>query len=716
MTVAGARPNFVKIAPIQRELAARDDSFVTRLVHTGQHYDAGLSQVFFDQLEITPPAVTLDVGSGSHAQQTAAVMVAFESVLLDWRPDLVVVVGDVNSTLACALVAAKLGIAIAHVEAGLRSFDRSMPEEINRVLTDQLSDLLFTTEQSAHENLRREGIPDERIHFVGNVMIDTLLAHRERARRLAAPARYGVASGEYVLLTLHRPTNVDDPTVFENLMGAIAEIACDVTVLFPVHPRTRPSVLRSAHAAALVSRSRLRLLEPLGYHEFIGLMDDSAAVLTDSGGAQEETTALGIPCLTLRENTERPVTVTDGTNHVVGCDPEAIVAAWRNVSGNSRRSTRPPLWDGCAAPSHCRCPRQWLAQWLALMVGASEPLRIGLLVDTLQQPAWVRQIIADIQASQYARIVLVIKKDGPPRARASLARRIWRRRSRLAYLAYRWLDARVFRTSQDAFAPQDTADLLAEATVVHATVKETRFCDYVSDTAVAEIRDARPDVLLRFGFRILKGPILQAAKYGVWSYHHGDNQVNRGGPAGFWEVMHEHPTTGSVLQILNEDLDNGRVIYRSYAKTDRSSVWRNRNNYYWKSAAFVTRALRQLADCGPAALEGCACGHGSRDVRFYSEPLFRKPDNLETFGLVGRYLTRRRASVSGGYARSISGRSPFRCQKRLRPRLSIASRSSGRRSDRPGPIRFRSRPRTDTTSFSRSTIARRSVDTSGSAD
>ena len=225
---------------------------------------------------------------------------AFESVLLDWRPDLVVVVGDVNSTLACALVAAKLGIAIAHVEAGLRSFDRSMPEEINRVLTDQLSDVLFTTEQSAHENLRREGIPDERVHFVGNVMIDTLLAHRERARRLAAPARYGVASGEYVLLTLHRPTNVDDPTVFENLMGAIAEIASDVTVFFPVHPRTRPSVLRSAHAAALVSRSRLRLLEPLGYHEFIGLMDDSAAVLTDSGGAQEETTALGIPCLTLR--------------------------------------------------------------------------------------------------------------------------------------------------------------------------------------------------------------------------------------------------------------------------------------------------------------------------------------------------------------------------------------------------------------------------------
>lgn len=350
MTVAGARPNFVKIAPIQRELAARGDCFATRLVHTGQHYDAGLSQVFFDQLEIDPPAVTLDVGSSSHAQQTAAVMAGFESVLLDWRPDLVLVVGDVNSTLACALVAAKMGIAIAHVEAGLRSFDRSMPEEINRVLTDHVADFLFTTEPAGDENLQREGIPAERIHFVGNVMIDTLLAHRDRARRLDAPARHGVRSGEYALLTLHRPTNVDDPEVFERLMGAIAEIARDVTVLFPVHPRTRPSVLRSAHAAALVARSRLRLLGPLGYHEFIGLMDESAAVLTDSGGAQEETTALGVPCLTLRENTERPVTVSHGTNQVVGCDPTSIVAAWRDIGMSSRPSTRPPLWDGRSAP------------------------------------------------------------------------------------------------------------------------------------------------------------------------------------------------------------------------------------------------------------------------------------------------------------------------------------------------------------------------------
>ena len=349
MTVAGARPNFMKIAPIQRELANRSDCFAARLVHTGQHYDAGLSQVFFDELEIDPPDVTLDVGSRSHAQQTAAIMAGFESVLLDWPADLVVVVGDVNSTLACALVAAKMGIAVAHVEAGLRSFDRSMPEEINRVLTDHLADFLFTTEQSAHENLHREGVPAERVHFVGNVMIDTLLAHRERARSLAAPARHGVTRGQYVLLTLHRPSNVDDPAMFEQLMGAISEIACDVPVLFPVHPRTRPSVLRSPCATALVSRSRLRLLEPLGYHEFIGLMEDSAAVLTDSGGAQEESTALGVPCLTLRDNTERPVTVTDGTNRVVGSDPERIVTAWREINAFQRPDTRPPLWDGCAA-------------------------------------------------------------------------------------------------------------------------------------------------------------------------------------------------------------------------------------------------------------------------------------------------------------------------------------------------------------------------------
>lgn len=349
VTVVGARPNFMKAAPIQRELAKRSDCFATRLVHTGQHYDTGLSHVFFEELEISPPDATLDVGSRSHAQQTAAIMSGFESVLIDWPTDLVVVVGDVNSTLACALVAAKMGIPVAHVEAGLRSFDRSMPEEINRVLTDHLADYLFTTEASARENLTREGIPDERIHFVGNVMIDTLLSHRERARQLEAPARHGVRKGEYALLTLHRPSNVDEPDGFERLMTAVGRIAQDVPVLFPVHPRTRPSVARSTRASALVSSSRLRLLGPLGYHEFIGLMDESAAVLTDSGGAQEESTALGVPCLTLRENTERPVTVTNGTNRIVGSDPDRIVAAWREINRDKRPASRPPLWDGGAA-------------------------------------------------------------------------------------------------------------------------------------------------------------------------------------------------------------------------------------------------------------------------------------------------------------------------------------------------------------------------------
>lgn len=349
ITVAGARPNFMKVAPLQRELTKRRDCFEARLVHTGQHYDAGLSQVFFDELEIAPPAVTLEVGSKSHAQQTAAIMSRFESVLLDWPCDLVIVVGDVNSTVACALVAAKMGVAVAHVEAGLRSFDRSMPEEINRVLTDHLADYLFTTEPSANQNLCREGIPAERIRFVGNVMIDTLLAHRERAGKLGTPAKFGVKSGEYGLLTLHRPSNVDHPETFERLMSAIGRIADDVPLLFPVHPRTRPTLEASPATAALVARKRLHLLDPLGYHEFIGLMAESAVVLTDSGGAQEETTAMGVPCLTLRDTTERPVTVTHGTNRVVGSNPDRILAGWREVSGMRAPHVGPPLWDGRAA-------------------------------------------------------------------------------------------------------------------------------------------------------------------------------------------------------------------------------------------------------------------------------------------------------------------------------------------------------------------------------
>ena len=348
LCVVGARPNFMKIAPIVRALAQHPDRFATTLVHTGQHYDEAMSRVFFEELGMPRPDLDLNVGSGSHAAQTAAIMKAFEPALLDIAPQLVIVVGDVNSTIACALVAVKLGVPVAHVEAGLRSFDRTMPEEINRVLTDQISEYLFTTESSAEENLVREGIAREKIHFVGNVMIDTLLAHRQTARALDAPRKHGL-NGSYGLMTLHRPANVDDTSTFEKMMGAIAVIARDLPLVFPVHPRTRPTLLKSAAARTLVEEGRLTLLDPLGYLEFIGLMESSRLVLTDSGGIQEETTILGVPCLTLRNNTERPVTITHGTNRLAGTEPESILSAWASLNGTPTGSRVPPLWDGRAA-------------------------------------------------------------------------------------------------------------------------------------------------------------------------------------------------------------------------------------------------------------------------------------------------------------------------------------------------------------------------------
>jgi UDP-N-acetylglucosamine 2-epimerase (non-hydrolysing) len=348
LNIAGARPNFMKIAPIVRGLRASPDDFEALLVHTGQHYDRSLSEVFFDQLGIPEPDVNLNVGSGTHAQQTAAVMVAFEPLLQERHPDLVLVVGDVNSTLACALVAAKCGVQVAHVEAGLRSRDRSMPEEVNRVLTDQIADLLFTTERSASDNLRAEGVDESRIHFVGNVMIDTLLRHRARAREMRITEQLGVQHREYAVLTLHRPSNVDDSSMFERLMRGITPVASDYPVFFPIHPRTRATVERSPAAAGLVATGRLRLLDPLGYLEFLSLMDASRLVLTDSGGIQEETTVLGVPCLTLRTTTERPITVTDGTNQVVGTDPDAIAAGYRRAMGSAPKRV-PELWDGGAA-------------------------------------------------------------------------------------------------------------------------------------------------------------------------------------------------------------------------------------------------------------------------------------------------------------------------------------------------------------------------------
>ncbi len=365
LCVVGARPNFMKIAPIMRAFAAAGSGLSARLLHTGQHYDAAMKHAFFEQLNIPEPSIDLEVGSGSHAQQTAEIMKRFEPVLDASRPRAVLVVGDVNSTIACALVAVKKDIPVIHVEAGLRSGDRSMPEEINRVLTDQLSDLLFTTEASALSNLTREGIPAERVHFVGNVMIDTLLFNLQSATPAAESlAGFGVsaAPGEYGLLTLHRPSNVDDPVVLERLLRVLKTISETTPLLFPIHPRTRGRI-DDAGLAPLLAESGITAVPPLGYLEMAGLMRDARVVLTDSGGIQEETTALGVPCITLRENTERPITVEEGTNTVVGVDPEAIMACYEDVLATGGKSGRAPqLWDGAAAERIVAVINAWAAE------------------------------------------------------------------------------------------------------------------------------------------------------------------------------------------------------------------------------------------------------------------------------------------------------------------------------------------------------------------
>ena len=354
-SVVGARPNFMKVAPVHRRLAAL--GVAQRLVHTGQHYDASMSKVFFQDLGLPAPDVHLGVGSDAPARQTARIMIAFEEFCTAQRPDLVLVSGDVNSTLAAALVAAKQGIALGHIEAGLRSFDRRMPEELNRVITDQLAGLLFTTEESANQNLRREGVADERIHFVGNCMVDTLLEHIEAALAKAPWQELELEPESYALLTLHRPSNVDDPQALGDLLAAIAEVAKRLPVLFPIHPRTRE---RLAAAAAVVPAT-LRICDPLPYLSFLGLMARARLVLTDSGGIQEETTALDVPCLTLRDNTERPVTMTHGSNRLVGTDRERILAAVEEIlNGGWRHATRPPLWDGKAADRIVWAILEWL--------------------------------------------------------------------------------------------------------------------------------------------------------------------------------------------------------------------------------------------------------------------------------------------------------------------------------------------------------------------
>jgi UDP-N-acetylglucosamine 2-epimerase (non-hydrolysing) len=345
LAVAGARPNFMKIAPLMWELHRRP-GVEPYLVHTGQHYDERMSKLFFEELNIPRPDVDLGVGSGSHAVQTAEVMKRFEPVLLAQRPEVVVVVGDVNSTLACALTAAKAGVPVAHVEAGLRSFDRTMPEEVNRVLTDVISDYLFVSEPSGVVNLRREGVSDEKIFFVGNVMIDTLLACRERCDSSPILGQLGLDGRPFGVLTLHRPANVDDATVLGDLLEAVQRLQRELPIIFPVHPRTRQALSRQPAARM----PGLVLTEALGYFDFMKLLSNARLVLTDSGGIQEETTVLGVPCLTLRNNTERPATVEQGTNCVVGLEPERIVAAGLEVlaRGGSRRRI-PDLWDGRAA-------------------------------------------------------------------------------------------------------------------------------------------------------------------------------------------------------------------------------------------------------------------------------------------------------------------------------------------------------------------------------
>lgn len=349
INVVGARPNFMKIAPIIQEMNRRPE-IEHILVHTGQHYDKMMSDAFFENLDIPEPDIDLGVGSASHAVQTADIMRGFDGVLDEGPADLLVVVGDVNSTIACALTAVKRGVRVAHVEAGLRSFDREMPEEINRILTDSISDLLFTTESSAMENLRREGVPDEKVHFVGNVMIDTLLGTRDRWSASEILSTLGLEEDGYIVLTLHRPTNVDEVDVFKNILDAVGLFQESLPVVFPIHPRSRKMLAELDLDRQVLDMPGLKMIEPLSYLDFMKLLSGSRFAMTDSGGIQEESTVLGIPCLTLRENTERPVTVDVGTNIMVGRSMEAIIGEGTKIlDGEKKIGNVPELWDGRAA-------------------------------------------------------------------------------------------------------------------------------------------------------------------------------------------------------------------------------------------------------------------------------------------------------------------------------------------------------------------------------
>jgi UDP-N-acetylglucosamine 2-epimerase (non-hydrolysing) len=355
LNIVGARPNFMKIAPIMREMKRRETDFLPLLVHTGQHYDAAMSDSFFVDLGIPKPVYHLEIGSASHAVQTAKIMMAFEPIVLKEKPDWVLVVGDVNSTIACALVCAKLGVKVAHVEAGLRSRDRTMPEEINRILTDAISDLLLTTSPDADENLKAEGIDAHKIRFVGNVMIDSLIYSLKLAENSTVREDLNLTGKDYAVLTLHRPSNVDERETLSGLLDAICEISQKIPIIFPAHPRTKGRISEFGFSGK-IENSNLKLIEPLGYLDFMRLYSGARLVLTDSGGLQEETTALSIPCLTLRENTERPITISMGTNKLVGTNPEKIrQAAFEVLSENDSATDKkiPLLWDGKAAERIC---------------------------------------------------------------------------------------------------------------------------------------------------------------------------------------------------------------------------------------------------------------------------------------------------------------------------------------------------------------------------
>lgn len=361
--IVGARPNFMKMAPLYKALKERSESYIPTLIHTGQHYDEKMSKLFFEDLGMPEPDAYLHVGSGTHGQQTARIIERYEEYILSGnRPDMVIVAGDVNSTIACALVAKKLHIPVAHLEAGLRSFDERMPEEINRVLTDRISDLLLTPSEDGDANLLKEGVPAEKIHLVGNIMIDSLVKHRKKAEQSGIMSELGVSENEpYVLVTLHRPSNVDEVIGLEMLLGAFSGIGKQIKIVFPMHPRTSKNIELLGLSSKLAEIPNLIITEPIGYLDFLKLQMNARFILTDSGGIQEESTYFGVPCLTLRENTERPITITEGTNQLVPLDSESIVKySMKILQGDLKQGTIPKFWDGKTAQRVVNVLDDWL--------------------------------------------------------------------------------------------------------------------------------------------------------------------------------------------------------------------------------------------------------------------------------------------------------------------------------------------------------------------